>query len=643
MSSALLERVQVEYLLAETEAELILAEADAGLSVTNAIRPLNKAERKAKVRFGEIEKSESEAAEKAARIIDEIGQLYIIAIIGEVFGRSQAIDSAGLAAKLTSINVLIPHAAKDSMRKAAAELARIFADSHSAGSEIVIGEARRQGVTGLPAPLTGDPEKFLPLGQAVALAPWTRLTARLQADYLNPAKLILADLTAADFHNAAGKISLDGSHDLARQSIHTAHGTGRIATAEKLGPTEVYSSELMDGATCGPCSRVDGKDYDDLVEAKTEYETGGYGACEGGARCRGTLVFIYPPGHKPDLPELEPLDPPPAPAPAPAVVTPAPAPVPAEPAAPLVPLPKRPKGTSQRYTDLSQLPAPSPDVANMTRAEHVQATNPGYASGSRNYSNNCTSVVTAYEFRRRGYDVTAAPVKGGQGRYEREYIDAWWTRPDGTPAQSINVRNLPPVNATHDAEGRKILPGGSIEARLKMEQALMTYPDGARGSISLNWAKSGGHTFSWEKVGGKIYYLEAQIGQVDASGHVGPGKFKPGTLTFVRLDDKTPRPGVVEALETRPETMAAEIAAKEAAAAKRKADPNRKPTAAEMRAESSARSRKNAEGKNVYIPAKYRKPWGGKWEPIPEADQQRAKENYLKFIREHGNIDEWEV
>lgn len=288
------EGVVAEYLLAEAETELILAEADAGESVTKAIRPLNKAEKKARTRFGDIEKSEAEAAEKAAEIVDEIGQLYVITIIGAIFGGRQTVGSADLAAKLTSINALLPHAAKDSMKTASGRLAEIFKAAHTAGAEIARAEAKRQGLTNPPKLPEADPERFAPLGQAVALAPWTRITGRLQADYLSPASLVRSEGISRDvFEKAAASISLDGALDLARQAIHTAHGGGRAEAAAEIEPAEVWASELMDGATCGPCARVDGKEYATLADALVEYETGGYGACDGGARCRGTLVFIY--------------------------------------------------------------------------------------------------------------------------------------------------------------------------------------------------------------------------------------------------------------------------------------------------------------------------------------------------------------
>jgi hypothetical protein len=57
-------------------------------------------------------------------------------------------------------------------------------------------------------------------------------------------------------------------------------------------PGTIVGSELLDGNTCLPCKSVDGKEYASMEEAVIDYPAGGYWACLGGARCRGTLIFV---------------------------------------------------------------------------------------------------------------------------------------------------------------------------------------------------------------------------------------------------------------------------------------------------------------------------------------------------------------
>jgi hypothetical protein len=70
--------------------------------------------------------------------------------------------------------------------------------------------------------------------------------------------------------------------------------TGRRAVFDAAPSIRaVYASELLDASTCGPCSDVDGREYPDLAAAEEDYPTGGYKDCDGGPRCRGTLVAVY--------------------------------------------------------------------------------------------------------------------------------------------------------------------------------------------------------------------------------------------------------------------------------------------------------------------------------------------------------------
>lgn len=60
---------------------------------------------------------------------------------------------------------------------------------------------------------------------------------------------------------------------------------------------EIYASEVMDANTCEECAEIDGKEYATLPEAEEDYPVGGYVDCEGGLRCRGTLVAVYTPSE----------------------------------------------------------------------------------------------------------------------------------------------------------------------------------------------------------------------------------------------------------------------------------------------------------------------------------------------------------
>jgi hypothetical protein len=644
-----------EVMLAAAERELILAQANVGESVPQAIRPLSDVERRAKMRFSEIEALEHSAAEKAAKLLASNAQVYVIVIISEIFGKEDAVQPSAVVDALDALNRAQPDDVIAETARSQSAMSTILSDVYAESSKIVIGEAQRQGVKKTPKPLTADAGRFDLLAKAVALHPWTRLTSKLQADMMTPATLMKTALAAgdpilrADVQKTLEAIPLDGAEDLARQTIHTAHGAGRVDAAATMPPVDIVASELLDGATCDACARVDGKEYKSLTAATREYETGGYGACKGGARCRGTLVFLYNElgtDAPPVVPEPSPLPvlvkpktPRKKPTPQPAPVVPdvvktppdgpkkkqAPAPAaPGLPAAPTGTPPKRRKGQTQRYDALNQLPVQKTPLPARLSLDYLRALakdlNPGYADSmgrDKNYSNNCSSVVQAYEMRRRGFDVKAAPVKAGKGRYDEQYVGEWWQNADGTPAKVTFTNDLPAPTATH-VDGKKILPNSSMLAKAKLDEYIDAMPDGARGFVALHWTKSGGHVFNFEKIDGKAVYLEGQTGNVDAARHLAPGKFKPASLRVFRTDDKVPTDAITEALETRPDALAAELAAKPL-------------TVTQMKAQSQHRVMTQADGKKKLLLGKYRvNPFTRKWEEIPADVLQQVKNDFLK-------------
>lgn len=64
---------------------------------------------------------------------------------------------------------------------------------------------------------------------------------------------------------------------------------------------ETFWAEGVLVHNCGPCAEVDGKwlgntdDPDTPARVAEVYPNGGYRYCEGGVRCRGTVVAVYRP------------------------------------------------------------------------------------------------------------------------------------------------------------------------------------------------------------------------------------------------------------------------------------------------------------------------------------------------------------
>lgn len=76
-------------------------------------------------------------------------------------------------------------------------------------------------------------------------------------------------------------------------ALSTAQNAGRKLTMRRNEAEELYASELLDTSTCSECRAEDGKEFDSVDAAEGDYPGGGYMACKGGERCRGTLVAVY--------------------------------------------------------------------------------------------------------------------------------------------------------------------------------------------------------------------------------------------------------------------------------------------------------------------------------------------------------------
>jgi hypothetical protein len=673
-------------MLAEAERLVIDAEAAAGASVPEAIRPLLPQEIAAKVRFGDIAALTNEAVQEATAALAGLREVIVGTILGEMLGDAEEVTPTNAARALAQLNAAQPVPVQTAVARTAGALQNILARVANSAAGVVQAEAGRQGVKlGDWTPPVIDAEQFRLPAATAALHPWQRITGKLQTTIMDPSKVYAASIPRDDVVKELDNIPLDGSTDLAKQTIHSAHGIGRVAAAEELNPSAIYASEIMDGNTCPRCAAIDSHKYQSMEDAKADYPHGGFAACLGGTRCRGTLVFMYdepdPITDDPNPEPLPPIKPEPAPAPAPAPAPkkkraprkPKPAPVPdpepvvptpepevvTPPAPKVVPpakpqtrkealaaeklkaeqdtvpgLPPKPTGTppkivpgmTQRYTAIDQLPiqetppGPKKKGALMVMASGL---NPGFGTRTKQYMNNCSSVVQAYEMRRRGYDVLAAPVANGRGRWDGEYVTGWWREQNGDVATMDNVLQLPPLpkgsypvtktGTPADARGNKL--DRHQYAKMRMDKEIESFPDGARGFVALQWTENGGHVFNWEKVDGKAVYIEGQNGEPDSAlGHFASGKFKPGSLRMVRIDDKVPTDLMAEALETRPAGGAPIVP---------------KLTAAEKNAKSKWRMRTGPRGIE-YLAPEYRKNKSNRWEAIPEEERARMLEEFMK-------------
>lgn len=135
-------------------------------------------------------------------------------------------------------------------------------------------------------------------------------------------------------------------------------------------------------------------------------------------------------------------------------------------------------------------------------ADAVKGANPHFNTEYSEYSMNCQRCVVAYELRRRGYNVEAAPTyKGDRLPYEAHQ------NKDGT-SNSYWMGAFKGARSEHVGAARNSTVRKNIEAKMR------SYGSGSRATIMVQWqASRHGHVFNVENVNGKMHYVDAQSGK----------------------------------------------------------------------------------------------------------------------------------
>ena len=117
-----------------------------------------------------------------------------------------------------------------------------------------------------------------------------------------------------------------------------------------------------------------------------------------------------------------------------------------------------------------------------SKEEDMKAVNPSFKNFSDNSKNNCMLCTTAYDLRRRGYDVRAGNAAYG---YKNADLKSWY--PNAEIARS---------------------------SPFKISKDLKSQGDGARGNLMVHWRGSfSGHSMAYEVQDGKVTVYDAQTGK----------------------------------------------------------------------------------------------------------------------------------
>lgn len=125
-----------------------------------------------------------------------------------------------------------------------------------------------------------------------------------------------------------------------------------------------------------------------------------------------------------------------------------------------------------------------------------EGANPFFSPFYREFSENCQRAVVAYELRRRGYKVTAQPT------YEH----------DALPMMIKGTGNGFWQGAFKGAKSEKIGASSTEKARANLKAKMKEYGAGARAIVYVDWKSGGAHVFNAENIGGRIVFVDAQVG-----------------------------------------------------------------------------------------------------------------------------------
>lgn len=287
------------------EAEYLEELITRGILPVGARREPTSRELRAGVRFAELDRIVTEAVGLLTRTAGPIREA-LLEQLGPMLATMIDADASpyDVVETLTALDLGQVPGLMDVLEEAADAMVDQLVAVAGQGATEALSEATRQGVPAslIPEVLDVDDTEVRAAAAAHAGRIATTTTQRV-IDAATEGAARAATLPNATVQGVIGASVTAGTaastaavEDLARQAANVAHGLGRRDAQTALPePDEVYASELLDRNTCGPCAEVDGTEYATLEEGLADYPgAGGYYACDGGSRCRGTLVIVWP-------------------------------------------------------------------------------------------------------------------------------------------------------------------------------------------------------------------------------------------------------------------------------------------------------------------------------------------------------------
>lgn len=318
-------------LLAEAESIVIAAESHLKLNAADARRPLSRAEQRAKVRFGEMAELMDRGYSKVGELLAVLWESATEELVATVFEEAVAVPSDLATLALEQWETEPSEPTLYDLYSAITDALGVLELIYRLAEAMIADEAARQGALAAAARARANSRArgavratLTPLARLLASKPISMVTQNFRDLIMTPRAVASGEVSRAglvmptreslvasfvtpppggELVKGPGTGMSKGfkqALDTGRQAVHSAHNAGRTDAAEHAGATSAFASEILDSNTCHPCAKLDGKDYKSFTEAREDYPVGGgYVWCDGGPRCRGTLIFLYLKGQKP--------------------------------------------------------------------------------------------------------------------------------------------------------------------------------------------------------------------------------------------------------------------------------------------------------------------------------------------------------
>ena len=171
----------------------------------------------------------------------------------------------------------------------------------------------------------------------------------------------------------------------------------------------------------------------------------------------------------------------------------------------------------------------------MTERQDLSFVNPGFQKFGKNTKNNCMLCTTAYDLRRRGFDVTAGLAKKGFGVND---LLSWY------PKGKINRINLFKDKTKNGPAVLEMLnPLAKRNYIKEVEKQLISSGENSRGNIMVRWdgLAFAGHSMIYEVNNGKVKIMDGQTNRIYSNIFDSPlAGVQLNSVSFMRFDNVEP-------------------------------------------------------------------------------------------------------